>query len=291
MDREIGWGVTTRCAARGGEAAEIPDAGPHDVPGTDPLREASLVPVRVIEIGKPELMAELVADHPGRPEDEAVLALRLRHLDRLLHVHGGRTREVVGGDADPARPGRVRKNGLEVLLGHERRPDLVLAVVADVRLLPLAGVEDHEALVGSEVDRRVGQLNQVAHQEHQPLLKAVVVAVVRHGMGQREHRIDESRRERSRSLGLLLPELFLEEEEPVVVGGGGFDRRVAEGDPDREDVDRGLRAERRARRQASAPGRRQDQTVAGKTLPGSRPVLPGNGRHGAGGPRFRGRER
>ena len=62
----------------GDKSVRVPDARGHDVPGSQPLGEAVQVAGGVVEIGKPELMPELVTGDPGHPEDVAILTLRLR---------------------------------------------------------------------------------------------------------------------------------------------------------------------------------------------------------------------
>jgi hypothetical protein len=225
-------------------------------------------------------MAELMADHAGHPEHVAVLALGFRQFDRFLDVAEDAGADfVVRPDPNRARPGRVRQHRLEVVLRHERRPELLLAVVQHVGLLAAAGMEEDDAVVRTEVDRGIGREHRVANEVDDALLEIGVVAVVGHGTREREHRIPERGIQHRDSARRLLPELLLEEEKPVVVGGGGVDGGVAERDADREDVEDVLCGERRARRVTRDVGPRKPQAGRGKPLPRARASFARDGRH------------
>ncbi len=276
-----------RADARGNESIRVPDPAGHDVPRSKPLIEAAIVRRRVVEIGHrglssqpPQLVAELMAGDSGEPEFVPILALQLRRLDRLRDtIEDAGARLIVGLDAHGA--GRIGQDLREVIRRDERRPDLLPAVVEDVRFLPRPRVEDVEALVLAEVDGRIGQGNQVPNHEDQALLEVIIVAVIGHRSGKREYRIPEGGVERDLPVRSLIPVLAQKEEQPVVIRRRGVDRRIAERHADGQDRI-GLGAEERgaARPLGAEDGRglcrgcRRRVLVAGRL----RALLPGDRR-------------
>ncbi len=139
----------------GPEAGGHPLAVAHDVPAAD----SDSAGQGVVQVGKTELVHELVDHGADDSEAEAVLGFLLGDDQTLADIH-----PVVGGDAEEAHAA-LRQIVGEIAQGHEGGVDVVGAVAQYVGLLPRPGVNHHHGVVFGEVHVDIGGADRIAEEQ------------------------------------------------------------------------------------------------------------------------------